>query len=187
MTCILQVHLDSGCASSSTSASSPTSTRSGTPTSRKRPSPVSSTYKQLSSTRVKKRQRVDNVAVTRMTTVDSSQATRTAGGGTNASRQHHTTQPLAERMRPASLDELMGQSKAFGKGSALRLLIQRDKLSSIVLWGPPGCGKTTVAHIIANSTRKVFRKLSAVTAGVKDVRSIVEKATNCRKLTVRSC
>jgi len=64
--------------------------------------------------------------------------------------------PLAERMRPRTLDEIVGQDKAFGKGTLLRKLIEEDKLTSLVLWGPPGVGKTSIAMVIANTTKARF-------------------------------
>jgi putative ATPase len=84
--------------------------------------------------------------------------------------------PLAARLRPTSLDEIVGQRHLLGEGKPLRSLIEADRLSSIILWGPPGTGKTTLANVIASSTNKAFVPLSAVSAGVKDVRDAVDKA-----------
>src|SRR5437763_10960801 len=84
--------------------------------------------------------------------------------------------PLAARMRPASLDEVVGQEHLLGAGGALRRLIEADRMSSVILWGPPGTGKTTLARLIAGATSRAFESLSAVTAGVKDVREVIERA-----------
>ena len=84
--------------------------------------------------------------------------------------------PLAARMRPTTLDEVVGQEHLLGPGKPLRSLIETDRLSSAILWGPPGTGKTTLARLIASATSKAFVPLSAVTAGVKDVRETVEAA-----------
>ncbi len=84
--------------------------------------------------------------------------------------------PLAARLRPRTLDEVVGQQELLNPGRPLRTLIESDRLSSVVLWGPPGTGKTTVARLIAGVTRQAFEPLSAVTAGVKDVREVVERA-----------
>ena len=84
--------------------------------------------------------------------------------------------PLAVRMRPRSLDEVVGQQHLLGQGAPLRRLVEGDAPLSVVLWGPPGTGKTTLAMVIAASTRRRFRELSAVTAGVKDVRLVVDEA-----------
>src|SRR5204863_9014286 len=83
---------------------------------------------------------------------------------------------LAARLRPRSLDEVVGQHQLLGPGRPLRVLIEADRLSSVVLWGPPGTGKTTIARLVAGATEKAFEPLSAVTAGVKDVREISERA-----------
>jgi putative ATPase len=84
--------------------------------------------------------------------------------------------PLAARLRPRSLDEVVGQEQLLGPGRPLRVLIEADRLSSVVLWGPPGTGKTTIARLVAGATSKAFEPLSAVTAGVKDVREVAERA-----------
>jgi putative ATPase len=84
--------------------------------------------------------------------------------------------PLAARMRPRSLDEIVGQSHILGPGRALRRLIESGDLSSVVLWGPAGTGKTTVAHVIAGQTEAHFEPMSAVAAGVKEVRAAIEAA-----------
>src|SRR5438874_11393997 len=84
--------------------------------------------------------------------------------------------PLAARMRPETLDEVIGQEKLIAPGKPLRSLIEADRLSSVILWGPPGTGKTTLARLIANATSKDFVTMSAVTAGVKDVREATAKA-----------
>jgi putative ATPase len=84
--------------------------------------------------------------------------------------------PLAARLRPRRLDEVVGQKHLLGAGKPLRVLIESDRLSSVVLWGPPGTGKTTIARLIAGATDKAFESLSAVSAGVKDVREVAERA-----------
>lgn len=84
--------------------------------------------------------------------------------------------PLAARLRPSSIDEIVGQQHLVGPASPLRLLIERDRLSSVILWGPPGTGKTTLALAIAGTTQRAFEQLSAVTAGVADVRRVIDSA-----------
>ena len=84
--------------------------------------------------------------------------------------------PLAARMRPRTLDDIVGQRHLIGPGAPLRALIEADRLTSAILWGPPGTGKTTLATVVATATSKHFVPLSAVTAGVKDVREVVEGA-----------
>lgn len=90
--------------------------------------------------------------------------------------------PLADRMRPMTLDEFIGQKHIVGKGCLLRRAIQTDSLQSSIFWGPPGCGKTTLASIIANTTNSLFVKLNAVTSGVKDVREAIAEAERNLKL-----
>ena len=89
-------------------------------------------------------------------------------------------QPLAERLRPRTLDEYIGQQHLVGEGAVLRKMIETGRISSFILWGPPGVGKTTLAQIIANRQETPFYTLSAVTSGVKDVRDVIEKAQKTR-------
>ena len=96
------------------------------------------------------------------------------------------SQPLAERMRPKTLDEYIGQKHLVGEGCVLRQMIDSGHISSFILWGPPGVGKTTLAQIIANKLDTPFYTLSAVTSGVKDVRDIIEKASKGRFFNERS-
>lgn len=88
--------------------------------------------------------------------------------------------PLAERLRPQNLDEYIGQKHLVGKGAVLRRMIDSGRIPSIIFWGPPGVGKTTLANIIANTLNAPFYKLSAINSGVKDVRDVIEKAKNNR-------
>jgi len=90
------------------------------------------------------------------------------------------SEPLAERLRPRSLDDYVGQQHLVGEGAVLRKMIDAGRISSFILWGPPGVGKTTLAQIIANRLEVPFYTLSAVTSGVKDVREVIEKAKNGR-------
>lgn len=86
--------------------------------------------------------------------------------------------PLAERLRPTTLEELAGQQHLTGKGSILRTAIEHGKIPSMILWGPPGVGKTTIAGIIAHSLQQPFYTLSAISSGVKEVREVIEEAKN---------
>ena len=86
--------------------------------------------------------------------------------------------PLASRLRPRTLDEVVGQEHLTAPGRPLRRLVEADALSSVILWGPPGTGKTTLAEIIAATTQREFERLSAVTSGVKDIREVIERANN---------
>ena len=88
----------------------------------------------------------------------------------------NTSAPLAERLRPSSLNELAGQQHLTGKGSILRTAIENGKVPSMILWGPPGVGKTTIANIIAQTLHSPFYQLSAISSGVKEVREIIETA-----------
>ena len=91
------------------------------------------------------------------------------------------TLPLAERLRPRNLDEYIGQQHLVGEGQVLRKMITGGKLVSMIFWGPPGIGKTTLANIIANAANLPFFSLSAVASGVKDVKEVIEKAKNSGK------
>ncbi len=96
------------------------------------------------------------------------------------------TQPLAARLRPESLDEFAGQKHLVGPGRILRRIIERDEVSSMIFWGPPGVGKTTLAQIIANHTRSEFITFSAVTSGIKEIRKVMEQADSNRRLGIRT-
>src|SRR3974377_2277523 len=85
-------------------------------------------------------------------------------------------QPLAERMRPRTLDEFIGQEKLLAPGKRLRVQIESDNLSSMLLWGPPGCGKTTLARLIARLTRSEFVSFSAVLSGIKELKEVMADA-----------
>jgi putative ATPase len=98
----------------------------------------------------------------------------------SAGVQQHV--PLAERVRPRTLDEFVGQEHVLGEGKPLRILIGRDQVPSLILWGPPGSGKTTLARLIAQHTDASFVQLSAVTAGVKDLRAVLERAATTRRV-----
>ncbi len=87
-----------------------------------------------------------------------------------------TNSPLAERMRPTRLDDLVGQEHLTGEKGIIRRAIQNGNIPSMILWGPPGVGKTTIANIIANEVKKPFHALSAINAGVKDIREVIDQA-----------
>jgi putative ATPase len=89
--------------------------------------------------------------------------------------------PLAERMRPENLDEFMGQLHLVGSGNVLRTLIEKRQVPSMIFWGPPGVGKTTLAYIISKVTDMPFYTLSAISSGVKDVREVIEQAKKSGK------
>ena len=96
------------------------------------------------------------------------------------------SEPLAERMRPRTLDDYVGQKHLVGEGAVLRKMIDAGRISSFILWGPPGVGKTTLAQIIANKLETPFYTLSAVTSGVKDVREVIERAKSGRFFSTAS-
>lgn len=94
--------------------------------------------------------------------------------------------PLANRLRPETLEEFVGQEHLLGKGKMLRQLIERDQISSMIFWGPPGVGKTTLASIIANRTRSNFINFSAVTSGIKEIKDVMKEADENRHLGIRT-
>ena len=94
--------------------------------------------------------------------------------------------PLAERMRPDSLDDFAGQEHVLGPGKPLRSQIERDQLTSLILWGPPGVGKTTLAQIIARMTKSEFLPFSAVLAGIKEIKAVMSDAERLRRLGRRT-
>src|SRR5581483_3868279 len=91
------------------------------------------------------------------------------------------TRPLADRMRPRTLDEFVGQEHLLAPGKPLRLQIERDEPGSIIFWGPPGVGKTTLAHIIAGVTRAEFVEFSAVLTGIKEIKQVMADAERSRQ------
>ena len=95
---------------------------------------------------------------------------------------NENNQPLASRLRPQSLDEFVGQTHLIGEGKILRKLIEEDKISSLIFWGSPGVGKTTLASIIANKTNSVFINFSAVTSGIKEIKAVMTQAEEARKM-----
>ena len=98
------------------------------------------------------------------------------------SQQEEALRPLADRMRPRTLDEFIGQSHIVGQGRLLRRAIEADRMTSSIFYGPPGCGKTTLASIIAGTTHSAFVQLNAVTSGVADVRKVIKEAQDRRSL-----
>ncbi|MBQ1368030.1 MAG: replication-associated recombination protein A [Firmicutes bacterium] len=99
---------------------------------------------------------------------------------------HPVSAPLPSRLRPTTLDEFVGQKHLVGEGMILRQMIQRDDISSMIFWGPPGVGKTTLARIIANQTKSEFVDFSAVTSGIKEIRDVMAHADQSRLLGVRT-
>ena len=93
---------------------------------------------------------------------------------------NENNEPLAERLRPTSVDEIVGQDHLLGKGKILRNLIEGDKIPSMIFWGPPGVGKTTIAKVIANMTKADFITFSAVTSGIKEIKTVMEEAEKNR-------
>lgn len=94
---------------------------------------------------------------------------------------NRTEQPLASRLRPESLEEFAGQKHLLGEGKVLRRLIESDHITSMIFWGPPGVGKTTLARIIANRTKATFIDFSAVTSGIKEIKTVMQRAENNRR------
>ena len=94
--------------------------------------------------------------------------------------------PLANRLRPRTLEEYIGQEHLLGKGKILRQLIEKDMITSMIFWGPPGVGKTTLARIIANTTKSSFIDFSAVTSGIKEIKDVMKQAENDRHMGVRT-
>ena len=105
---------------------------------------------------------------------------------TNMFTMDNAPQPLAARLRPATLEEFAGQTHLLGPGKVLRRLIEGDMISSMIFWGPPGVGKTTLARIIANRTKSAFVDFSAVTSGVKEIRQVMQQAESARQLGQRT-
>ena len=95
--------------------------------------------------------------------------------------ENNLSQPLAARLRPQTLDEYVGQTHLLGRGKVLRRLIESDQISSMIFWCPPGVGKTTLARIIANTTKAAFIDFSAVTSGIKEIRAVMQKAEGNRQ------
>lgn len=94
--------------------------------------------------------------------------------------------PLANRLRPTSLEDFVGQEHLLGKGKMLRQLIERDQISSMIFWGPPGVGKTTLASIIAGRTKSGFINFSAVTSGIKEIKEVMQQAEESRRMGIRT-
>ena len=94
--------------------------------------------------------------------------------------------PLASRLRPESLDDYVGQKHLIGEGKVLRRLIEQDAISSMIFWGPPGVGKTTLARIIAKRTKAAFIDFSAVTSGIKEIKAVMEQAEAGRRSGVKT-
>jgi len=95
--------------------------------------------------------------------------------------QNQIEEPLAARVRPRTIDEIVGQSHLLGEGKLLRRLIEADRIGSMIFWGPPGVGKTTIARVIANSTQSRFINFSAVTSGIKDIKMVMKEADELQR------
>src|SRR6476646_5812674 len=94
--------------------------------------------------------------------------------GSVAERERRKAAPLAERMRPATLDEFVGQAHLLGRGRLLRDMVESGALHSLILWGPPGTGKTTLAHLLASAAQAEFVAFSAVLSGIKELRQLID-------------
>ena len=94
--------------------------------------------------------------------------------------------PLAARLRPRDLSEFVGQKHLLGEGKVLRKIIESDKIGSMIFWGPPGVGKTTLARIIANHTKAEFIDFSAVTSGIKEIKQVMEQAEKSRRFGTKT-
>ena len=106
--------------------------------------------------------------------------------GMGATSSEAAPEPLAARMRPKTLDEFVGQEHLVGEGMLLRQMIERDQIPSMILWGPPGVGKTTLANVIANVTKAEFVNYSAVTSGIKEIKEIMSRAESGRRMGIRT-
>ena len=96
------------------------------------------------------------------------------------------SEPLAARLRPRELSEFVGQEHLVGEGRILRQMIEKDMIPSMILWGPPGVGKTTLANVIANVTKAEFINYSAVTGGIKEIKEIMARAESGRRVGLRT-
>ncbi len=109
-------------------------------------------------------------------TFDPSDERRESSRANSQDENPQASRPLADRMRPRTLDECVGQEAMLGPGGPLRTQIERDDIGSMILWGPPGCGKTTIARIIARVTRSEFISFSAVLTGIKEIKEVMAEA-----------
>ena len=100
--------------------------------------------------------------------------------------ENKLAQPLPSRMRPETIDDIVGQQHLIGKGKILRRIIENDAVSSMIFWGPPGVGKTTLAHVIANQTKAEFVNFSAVTSGIKEIKVVMQHADENRKFGIKT-
>src|SRR5262245_61839416 len=104
----------------------------------------------------------------------------------NPSEPSGVAAPLADRMRPQTLDEVVGQSQLLDPGKPLRTAIEHDQVPSMILWGPPGVGKTTLAQIIARTTKSIFVPFSAVLAGIKEIKEVMAAAEKAKRMGRRT-